>query len=401
MIASHPIVRLKRPFPKQQEIIDSPARFKVVAIGRQWGKSEMQLIDCCNRLFNGQNIWYCSPTTKNNKRMWPKFKAALGGIPDTYINNSDYIIRLPNGAFIQFVSLHEPDNLRGEGLHHIVIDEAAFIGNGIWDNVLRPMLVARRGSATFISSPNGRNEFWQLYQRGLDTAEVDWVSFHEPSTSSPVISSDELEDIQRNAPLRVFEQEYMATFLEDGGAVFRNLQACIIASPDEAKGEVVFGVDWARHNDYTVDIAIDTDTHKVLEIDRFNQIDWTLQRGRLTAMYERWKPVIIYAESNSIGEPNIEELQKDGLPVQGFTTTAASKAQIINSLALAFEQTDIGIPNDPVLMGELQAYTVERLPSGNLRYTAPAGMHDDTVIALALAWYGVANQPNLRTYRMA
>jgi len=40
------------------------------------------------------------------------------------------------------------------------------------------------------------------------------------------------------------------------------------------------------------------------------------------------------------------------------------------------------------LVSELQAYTMERLPSGRFRYSAPAGMHDDTVIALALAWHG-------------
>jgi hypothetical protein len=92
----------------------------------------------------------------------------------------------------------------------------------------------------------------------------------------------------------------------------------------------------------------------------------------------------------------VERLQGEGLPVQAYRTTAQSKQQIINELALAFEQVDITIPNDPVLIGELQAYTVERLPSGNLRYTAPAGLHDDCVMALALSWHGV-NAPQATT----
>lgn len=73
----------------------------------------------------------------------------------------------------------------------------------------------------------------------------------------------------------------------------------------------------------------------------------------------------------------------------GFQTTAQSKGPLIDSLALAFEKAEISVLNDPVLMGELQAYTLERLPSGRFRYGAPEGMHDDTVIALALAWHGV------------
>ena len=76
------------------------------------------------------------------------------------------------------------------------------------------------------------------------------------------------------------------------------------------------------------------------------------------------------------------------MPVQPFTTTNASKQQAIDALALAFERQDITIIPDPVLIGELQAFEAKRLPSGMLRYQAPEGMHDDTVIALALAWQG-------------
>lgn len=74
-----------------------------------------------------------------------------------------------------------------------------------------------------------------------------------------------------------------------------------------------------------------------------------------------------------------------------FTTTAQSKGPLIESLALAFEQDDIAIQPEPVLLDELQAYSLERLASGRYRYNAPPGMHDDTVIALALAHYGVRN----------
>ena len=383
-------VKLLKPFAAQQNILNDKTRFKVLAIGRQWGKSELALIDGVKRLLDGQNIWYCSPTNKNTKRMYPKFKAALRGIPKIYTNDTDFIIRMPTGAFIQFVSLHEADNLRGEGLHHMYLDECAFYKAGTWDKVLRPMLAARKGSAWFLSSPNGRNEFWQWFNRGNDDNEQDWQSFYEPSYTSPVLSDSELDDIKRDTPQRVFEQEYMAQFLDDGGAVFRNLKACIVDEPKRSRdGAVIFGVDWARHYDYTVITAIDAETRHVLEVDRFNQIDWTMQRNRLKAMAGRWQPKVIYAEANSIGEPNIEELQKIGLPVQPFNTTAASKAGIINSLALAFEQESVGIPNNPTLLAELQAYSVERTSAGNFRYNAPSGLHDDMVMSLAIAWHGV------------
>jgi hypothetical protein len=72
-----------------------------------------------------------------------------------------------------------------------------------------------------------------------------------------------------------------------------------------------------------------------------------------------------------MGQPIIEQLSREGLPIQPFTTTNASKAQAVEALALAFEQGDIRILNDPVLVSELVAYQSERLASGLLRYGAP------------------------------
>lgn len=128
-------------------------------------------------------------------------------------------------------------------------------------------------------------------------------------------------------------------------------------------------------------------------LDRFNQIDYVLQAGRLKALAQRFQPVSIIAESNSIGEPVIEQLRRDGLPVTPFQTTNATKTAAIDALALAFEQDAIKIINDPVMVGELQAYEMERLPSGLLRYSAPEGMHDDCVMSLAIGWTGVTNTP--------
>jgi len=193
-------------------------------------------------------------------------------------------------------------------------------------------------------------------------------------------------------PDRIFRQEYLAEFMDDAGGVFRRVMdaATLSEQAPVAGHQYSMGVDWGKFNDFTVLAVIDATTREMAVLDRFNQIDWSLQRGRLAALYERYRPVTIIAEANSIGEPNIEALRAEGLPVQGFVTTNATKAQIIESLSLGFERSDLRILNDPTLIGELQAYEMERLPSGLVRYGAPDGMHDDCVMALALAWYGAA-----------
>jgi hypothetical protein len=122
---------------------------------------------------------------------------------------------------------------------------------------------------------------------------------------------------------------------------------------------------------------------------------YSIQCERLKALAEQWQPKQIIAEQNSVGQPIIEQLNRDGLHIQPFTTTNASKAQAIEAPALAFERGDIRILNDPVLVSELVAYQAERLQSGLLRYGAPGGQHDDTVMALAMAWTVVSVQHRL------
>jgi phage terminase large subunit-like protein len=139
--------------------------------------------------------------------------------------------------------------------------------------------------------------------------------------------------------------------------------------------------------------------------DRFNQIDYTLQRGRLRSMAGQWAPSAILAESNSMGGPLIERLQREKVNVRAFNTTATSKAEAIEALALALENGQIALPNEAdvdVLKRELIAYDQERLPSGQIHYGAPRGQHDDCVMSLAIAWHGVAlAKPSTLSFKIA
>lgn len=291
-------------------------------------------------------------------------------------------------------STHNPDNLRGEGLDLVVLDEAAFMHPRVWSEVVRPMLVTSRGSALLLSTPFGRNWFYDLFRIGLDPGQPEWQSFHYPTSSNPLISPEELEGIRRMTSAHIWLTEYEAKFTDDSGQVFRGIRDAVVAhtaDQPQVDHHYVAGIDWGRDNDFTVIVIIDVATRQMVAMDRFNQIGWTLQRGRLKAMVQRWQPDVVWAEANSIGSPNIDALMQEGLPMRSFMTTARSKAPLIESLALAIERAEIGLLDDPVLLGELASYGLERLPGGGYRYSAPSGSHDDTVIATALAWYGVEN----------
>jgi hypothetical protein len=116
-----------------------------------------------------------------------------------------------------------------------------------------------------------------------------------------------------------------------------------------------------------------------------------------------YHPVQIIAERNSMGGPLVERLQRGygrllgqprpALPVYGWDNTNASKAAAIEKLALAVERGELSLLNDQVQQAELLAFESTTTVSGMVRYAAPPGMHDDCVIALALANLGAVSDP--------
>jgi hypothetical protein len=174
--------------------------------------------------------------------------------------------------------------------------------------------------------------------------------------------------------------------------LFRGVREAATAQPLEnghPAGYYIAGLDWGRVNDYTVLTIIEAASKQVVYMDRFNKVGYSTQRDRIKAACQRFNVRAVFAEANSMGEPNIEELIKDGLPVVRFVTTNASKAMIVDALVLAFEQNEIAILEDEDAIGELESFQQTRLPGGMMRYAAPEGMHDDCVISMALAWWGV------------
>lgn len=379
----------------QRRIYESGARFRVAACGRRFGKTTVGERALIKMAVHGKHVWWTSPTADMAAKVWRALKWRLWPM-DCEIRESERIIWLPTGGMIEVKSTHEYHNLRGVGLDFVVLDEAAFMHMDVWPQVIRPMLLERKGGALFLSTPFGRNHFFDLYNLGLDPQEPEWEAFHFTSYDNPLIDPVELNNIQRNTPERIWQEEYLAEFIDGSGQVFRNVKG-IISAPLDVQPvpghRYVAGLDWARDVDYTVILVIDADTKQMVDIDRFNQVSWNLQRDRVKAMQAKWNLNEILAESNSIGSVNIEALQAEGLPVRPFQTTAQSKGPLIDALAAATENGRVAIQNHEALVGELLAYRIERLPGGGYRYGAPAGQHDDTVIALALAWHGVAHEP--------
>jgi phage terminase large subunit-like protein len=390
-------VTLSRPHSAQARVLRQRARFNVLCCGRRWGKTTLGVNRLVERALPGNPVAWCSPSYRMLTEVWRDVRRAAGPVL-TRVDSQQHRLELLGGGVIEMWSLDQPDVARGRKYAEIVVDEAAMVRHleEAWNAVLRPTLVDERGGAWFLSTPKGLNFFKHLYDRGADPHYPDWAAWQMPTLSNPYIPADEVADSQRTLPERTFAQEFEAVFLEDEGTVFRRIREAATATPQDGKlpgHRYVIGVDWAKLYDFTVMCVVDTTTRELVHMDRSNKVDYAVQVGRLQALAEKFRPDAIYAEQNSMGEPLVEQLQRMRLPVVPFQTTSASKAAVIDGLALAFERGELRVLHDEVLLNELLAYQAERLPSGLLRYSAPDGLHDDCVISLALAWSGAAVEP--------
>jgi hypothetical protein len=138
-------------------------------------------------------------------------------------NQQDRRIELITGGLVEFWSLTDPDAGRSRRYMRIAIDEAAKVPNlaKAWNESIRPTLTDFEGDADFYSTPRGMDDFKRLYDRGEDPLEPEWACWQMPTATNPFIAPAEIEELRKQLPERVYEQEILARFLESSGGVHR------------------------------------------------------------------------------------------------------------------------------------------------------------------------------------
>lgn len=392
-------VGLSELHPAQRQVATEARRFNVLSMGRRFGKTLFGLNRAKQMLRRGQPVGWFAPTYKLMLEVWLDARRQMRD-EIASANKTEMRLELHNGAVLDMWTLDNPDAGRGRKYARVIIDEAAMVKNlmSAWQASIRPTLTDLKGDAWFLSTPKGRNAFWHLYQLGLDSTQIDWMAWQMPTAANPYLDAAEIEAARQMLPELTFEQEYLAVFLESEGAVFRNIPACMKApetTPAEHAGHtIVAGVDWAKQRDFTAFSLGCLNCRCEVARDRFNQIDYVFQRARLQSMCELWKPTAILTETNSIGTPIFEELERSNLPVVAFETTASSKPPLIENLALTLERTEWQFQADATWTAELEGYERKVSPvTGRSSYSAPEDGHDDTVMARALMVWQAMNMP--------
>jgi hypothetical protein len=379
-----------KPHPKQEEFHRSNARWRILNCGRRWGKTECAVAEGARLSFKEpkQRGWIVAPTFPLSREDDRVLKEIIPAklIKDELKSERKFI--LINGSEIELKSADNEAALRGAGLNWCILDEASRIKEESW-NALRPALSDKQGRGIFISTPKGKNWYYRLFLKGKDGLDK-YQSWHFPSNTNPYFPQEEWEEAKETYPADWFSQEYEAEFLEDVAAVFRDIDGKIKGELEEPQAGKKYycGVDVAKYQDFTVIIVLDQSKH-LCYFERFNRLNWDIQKIKIANVFKKYNAAG-FMDSTGVGDPIFEDLVSQ-LPYQiySFKFTNESKMNLITSLQVAFEKGEVTFPRIPVLIDELGAFEYEMLSSGKFRYQAPEGYHDDCVISLALANWGV------------
>jgi hypothetical protein len=208
----------------QQEVFKDTTRFKVIAAGRRCGKSRLSAVTLLIEGINcpeGSAVMYVAPTLGQARTIIWDLLMELGRpiIKSAHINNLE--ITLVNGRKILVRGADNPDSLRGVSLTYLVMDEVAFIKAEIWEKVLRAALSDKKGRAMFISTPSGRNHFYDWYQLGQSETDEEWKSWHFTTADNETIDPKEIEAAKRTLSSFAFNQEYLSSFNNAGAGLFK------------------------------------------------------------------------------------------------------------------------------------------------------------------------------------
>jgi hypothetical protein len=207
--------------PVQKKIINADARFKVVIAGRRGGKTYCSIASLAKhaRIPNSKCLYIAPTHSMCRQILWSDLKDLLGEKKwIKRVNESNLEITLVNNSIIMLRSADTPDRMRGLGVDHVVIDEAADISEETWTAVIRPALSDRQGTALIISSPKGRNWLYTVFQNAKHLP--DWYALQFTTAEGGNVPPEEIESAKMDLDERTFKQEYEATFVEYAGVIY-------------------------------------------------------------------------------------------------------------------------------------------------------------------------------------
>lgn len=333
--------------------------------------------------------WHIFPTKVEAKdAIWRDPTMLFNIIPKELIektNEQELVVYFKNGSVLQLKGADEPDTLRGAGPYGLVLDEFGHMKFEAWQ-VLEPIIRANGGWTWFIGTPKGRNHLYNFYLRGQE-GHHEWKSYILKASDSNVIPQDQLEESRITTTADIFAQEYECAFLEGEGQVFRGVKEIMVATPEQPKEEHIYvmGVDLAKSQDWTVIRVYDRANNSLVYSDRFQQLEWPVQKGKIRAISDHYNKALAVIDATGLGDPIADDLIRSGVAVEPVKFTETIKKELVEKLSIWIEQKKFKMFYQQYALFEYENFSYTRGPTGKYYYSAPEGYHDDVVMADALA----------------
>jgi len=412
------------PRPYQKEFLEDKRRFKVAVFHRRGGKTKtalnQQIARTQLKYSKSLEQWMSPADTRlteeerNRKNVYytflPTYKQAketiFAQLIDEHVpmelvdkmNESELAIYYKNGSVQRFAGCEDINKHRGINPIDVVFDEFSEEDPEIWTGIIQPVLRENHGTASFIFTPKGRNHSWEILEYGKQNPDQ-WFTSVKTVEDTGGFTEGEIEEAKRATPESLFLQEYYCSFRENAGAFFRKIKENLYEADDYVDPMHFYqlGIDLAKYSDFTVLAPFDLATFRVKQLERFNQVDWNFQKYLIEATARKYNNAKIKIDRTGVGDAVVEDLEKRGLNIGedgAIVFSARSRRDLLDNLSILLQQSKIKIPNDPELVAELEAFQFTMTEKGKIEVRSRKGLHDDRVMALALAVHGVDSPIN-------
>lgn len=365
----------------QREIMDCPERFACIEASTKAGKTACMivwLLEEALRCKANQSVFWVAPIFTQSKIAFDRMRNQINERSFFKVNESRLTLTLPHGAIIEFKSGDNPDSLYGNDCYAAVIDEASRMREDVWF-AIRSTLTATNGKAKLIGNVKGRKNFF--YKLAMKAKAQEEGFFYKRITAydavaAGILKQEEIDSAKHDLPENVFKELYLAEASEDGSNPFGLNHIARAVMPLSTQPSVCFGVDLAKSVDWTVITGLDK-YGQVSYFQRF-QKDWDQTTKDILSL----PPGKICIDSTGVGDAVSEPIAR-ARDTELLKFTQQSKQALMEGLAAGIQKREVTIL-DGVMKDELESFEFEYTRTG-VKYTAPAGMHDDCVCSLAMA----------------
>ena len=403
------------PAPHQKAVHDSIAQHPtasvfVVLAPRQTGKTMLLMNEILRASINNKNaVTLCiSITLDGSRKIYGEITKAIEGTGVLKKKNDSLLtLEFVTGSIVYFRSGEQADNLRGITIKNgglLIVDESAYQSESFFYSVLLPMTNVHKADILLTSTPRFKTGFFFNYYQQGKTGTKGVYSFNFADYDlSRFISAEQIEVYKSVMPKAQFTTEILGEFLDTDSVLFEGFKECIGDKRNETT-KVYIGIDWSAGvgMDRTSISVLNQDGQQI-ELEYFNDKNTTQTVNRIEEIYNRYRKFspVIYAEVNGVGKPYCDLLKDKKIQINEWSTTNKSKTDMVSHLQVAFEQQQITLLPDETQQSELSYYEATYNPKTQVvTYSAPRGLHDDTVISLGLSWEAYQSRAHKGVYSL-